>query len=547
MFAFSMNRVKTVVRLRTLCLLEKHSPLRYLNTKAVEYQTNSPQTIAQCLKQYQQWFPQDKAASALIQSYERLQVYPQETITVGIVYHDDAIKQQSRIIETMLSDPLASGNKQWFNEIVNRSKQDNNKFQYNLEPDIINHNYRLPIPVLKASTRPSYMNQNSAITQSDIEIYEINNIETFDNFNTCHFFVYISEELTSPRRLPELVADRILMTIIDNSDFTPSSSESTPIILKRDGSSHIIKINSDTSFRGIMDFLDNDIEALSNYLKSLVESNMFQVLKVLGYNLRVENLITWNLTKIITIIKQDEIRLNELEDSYQDLKDRQITEFSSLMHQELQQRFIPSITQFFNKQLRWWKLYLRNDNVEYDLKDFLSVNFMPQSIESYNVMRGKIINHLQNHQYVNYSKLEPQQVSNPLLVLKNDLINFRIRNEIQPVVSSALFHGLIYYQLPVTLISVAGYQLFDISLNGTLAIFGLGIVMGLNNVAKSWESFVKSWLKTLNEEIRICLDRDCMENGIFKELSHRYTLEKNIIQVKAKIIDGITSNLKKSL
>lgn len=506
-------------------------------------------SISQYLKEYKEWYPSDQITNSLIDSYERLKTYPQETIKIGVLYHNEKVQANSKLIETILSDPLASNNQVWFNRVLNRNKLENNTFEYHDEPDIdgISHIYRIPSPILNSITRPKYMNPETTITLNDLIFYEINDLQQFHNVHACHFFIYVTNKITSPIKLPENISDRILLTIIDNNDFTPSSSESTPVPIKYDGSSQIIKINTEKSCHGIEDFLINDTKASNNYLQSLVDSNIFQFVKIIGYNLQIEQLINWNLTKLMNNLSRDEITVQELESLYNDLRKTEINKFNALMHSELQNGFIPNITKFFNKKLRWWKLYYKNDNVEYDLKDFLQFNFMPESIDNYNYLRGKIVTQLQNHKYGRYDLdiNEAINLKNPLTKLKEELINQRITTEVQPVVTSNLFYAFLYYQLPTSLLSVCAYQIFEFSFNSSLSIFALGMVMGFNYLSKNWEKFIKVWLDDLFEETRICIDKDCVENGLIKELTLRYNEEKQLINVKRSILNGINGQLKK--
>lgn len=508
---------------------------------------NENKSISHYLNQYKQWYPSDKITNSLIDSYERLKTYPQETIKIGILYHNEKVQTNSKLIETILSDPLASNNKFWFNKIINRSRENNICFEYASEADIdvISNIYRIPSPVLNSSTRPKYMNPNTTITLNDLVFYEINDMNRFDKYHSCHFFIYVTNKITSPIRLPDSVADKILLTVIDNNDFTPSSSESTPVPVKYDGSSQIIKINTEMSYQGIEDFLINDTNASNNYLQSLVNSNIFQFLKIIGYNLQIEQLIKWNLTKLMNNLSRDEITLQQLEILYGHLRKTEINKFSSLMHSELQNDFIPNIKKFFNKKLTWWKLYYKNDNVEYDLKDFLQFNFMPKSIENYNFLRGKIVLQLQNHRFGKYDLDldDVNSISNPLMNLKEDLINERVTTEVQSVVTRNLFYAFLYYQLPTSIISLCSYQFFGYSINGSLSIFALGLVMGFNYLSKNWEKFISLWLFDLSEEIRICIDRDCVESGLIRELVFRYNEEKKLINVKRYIRDGINRQL----
>lgn len=499
-------------------------------------------SISQYLQEYKQHFPYDDVSKALIESYERLHTFPQETIKIGVLYHNDMIRDKSRVFESILADPLASNNEVWFNDILLRDKTSNNQFLYGDEMGIMGSTYTIPSPVLSSIARPRFMNPDTSITLNDLVIYEINDLTNFNKLNSCHFFVYVTNNITLQIQLPSIIGDRILVTLLDNSDFTPTSRESTPVTLKTDGTSQIIKVDTEKSFKGILEFLKHDTKASNNYLDSLVESNIFQFLKVVGYNLQIHRLVNWNLTNFLNKLSRDEITIQSLEALYSELKNREISSFSSKMHYELQNKFMPETTRFFNKRLRWWKLYYKNDNVEYDLKDYFQKNFMSESIENYNFLRGKIISSLQNHEFGNY-EVKEGDIHNPLIRMKNYLINKRIRDEIQPVVNSSLFYGMLYYQLPITILSGCAYQIFEFSTNASVSLFALGMVMGFNHVSKNWEKFTKAWLSQLFEDTRVCIDKDCVENGLVKELTDSYNEEKELIDIKRSIFEGIKSQL----
>lgn len=499
-------------------------------------------SISQYLQDYKEAFPYDEVSKALIESYERLHTFPQETIKIGVLYHNDLIRDKSRVFESMLADPLASNNEIWFNEILNRDKTLNNQFLYSDEMQIMGNTFNIPSPVLSAIARPKFMVPDTSITLNDILLYEINDLTNFNRLNYCHFFVYVTNNITLQIKLPSTISDRILVTLLDNSDFTPTSRESTPVTLKTDGTSQIIKVDTEKSFNGILEFLKYDTKASDKYLDSLVESNIFQFLKVFGYNLQIHRLVDWNLTNFLNKLSRDEITIQNLESLYNELKNKEISSFSSQMHYELQNSFMPKTAAFFNKNLRWWKLYFKNDNVEYDLKDYFQRNFMNESIENYNFLRGRIISSLQNHEFGNY-KVREGDIHNPLIRMKNHLINKRIREEIQPVVNSSLFYGMLYYQLPISILSGCAYQIFEFSANASTSLFVLGMVMGFNHVSKTWEKFTKAWLSELFEDTRVCIDKDCVENGLVKELTDSYNEEKEFITIKRTIREGVKSKI----
>lgn len=70
------------------------------------------------------------------------------------------------------------------------------------------------------------------------------------------------------------------------------------------------------------------------------------------------------------------------------------------------------------------------------------------------------------------------------------------------------------------------YQYFGYGANECIALTTLGLVLGFNQVSKIWTNFTEKWLNGLFEEIRICLGKECIEEGLLKQsnlqLDQRY-------------------------
>ena len=188
-------------------------------------------------------------------------------------------------------------------------------------------------------------------------------------------------------------------------------------------------------------------------------------------------------------------------------------------------------------------MYWKNDNVEYDLKDFFGVKFMPRSIEYYNFLRGKIVLQLQSEKFASYTETSENAVGNPLFQLKNRVIQEDIPTQVQPVVFSAIYTAFFYYQLPLTVIGALAFQFFDFSVDSSIAIGLLGWVVGFNHASKRWETFTQTWTQNLFEEVRICLSKNCIEDGLVQEAGFRYKEEIDILKDKERIIDVVEREL----
>lgn len=499
----------------------------------------------------------------------------------------------SKFLPSILSDPLSSGNSNWFNCIDSRSINKNNVFTYSdswnmngndgtgaglgnggfldgglgltgsqgdnqgsftsqreidsenssitsetsSERDSSFSTYKIPSPILSGIYRQNY-SKLSVDNRNSIKITEINNDVDLNNY---HFLINITPDLHF-NSLPDYISSKVLFTIIDNTEYSPISSESTPTSILINGSNnHIIKINSQLAYNGIQKFLTLDTKASSEFINSLHQSNLFEVLKAIDSYVDSNNLSNWLLNNIITRINKSSFSSTKIEELNDQIVDRDINKFSDFIHHELQYEFIPNTTKYFKSKLSWWKLYLNNDNVEYDLKDYFNKNFMSKSIEKYNYLRGYISSTLKQNEY---SVQSNEELSNPLHDLKVDLINNRLESEVQPKVLNYLTQGFVYYQLPISLIAWASWQYFGFGADTAIALGLLGLVAGINHVSKLWYRFTESWLQELFEQVRLCLGQDCIDKGLLKELNIKVAEESALVKVKSTVLSQLTTNSK---
>lgn len=551
------------LRVNRLCVFSTRIRLNSTNTQTTDLKLGdmdlSPITsISDGLKKYIRWFPYDTVTYSTIQSYLKLRrnTTRSDTILVGLLYESEEVRNSSRVLESLLADPLSANNEDWFRPLAERSREKNNMITFDglessesLLPGAFERTietFTLPSPMLSQSLRQSYPEIFPPLetVANDLAILEVNKSSDAEKLtDNCQFFIYVTNEYsTLMDKLPRPVQKKIMLTVIDNTEFSPQSSELTPVTFERSGPlvHHSIKINSSLAYSGINLFLENDVSAATEYFASLQKSNIIEFKKFLLWYLRTENLTSWMFHVICTEIARNDLTETKLQQIYSDLKLETLAKCSSSMHGELQKSLIPETNKFFSRKLRWWMLYWKNDNVEYSLKDYFLANFMPKSIESYNYVRGQLTARLQEQKYAAYS--DKIGVINPLKAFKRDLINERIPNELQPVVYHCLATAFVYYQLPLTVLSVCGYLFVGLEPDTAFAIGLLGWVLGFNHVSREWHKFTTQWLKNLYEQVRIVITRGCVAEGLLKELDARYEENRMLAKVKKQVLKELTKH-----
>lgn len=510
------------------------------------------------LKKYVRWYPQDTVTYSTIQTYFDLVKGSNhsENILVGVIYESEVLRQRCKLLDTLLADPLSAKNRSWFEPLTKRSRSDNNIIMHShlqsnelLLPGAFERSlnkFEIPLPLLSPESRPQYPQALEPLerTPNSLIFLEVNRPQDVSKLtDNCHFFIYVTSEFsTLMDRLPRHVQKKIMLTVIDNSEFSPLSSSESPVTFDKSNKvvHHSIKVNSALAFDGISAFIEKDVDASSQYFDSLIQSNILEVSKFLTWYVRTENLTSWMLQIVQTEIARNNLSETNIRQIYDDLKLHDLVRCSVVMHTELQKKIIPGTDHYFNKKLRWWMLYLKNDNVEYLLKDFFNKNFMSKSIESYNYVRGQLTARLQDQKFAVYA--DKVGIFNPLKEFKLNLVNERIPTEIQPAVYGILAAAFFYYQLPLTALSALGYLFVGLQANTAFAIGLLGWVLGFKHVATQWDKFTAKWRQNLYEEIRLTISQKCIDEGLMKELNTKFEEAKTLAKIKRQVLEALRKN-----
>lgn len=521
--------------------------------------SSSPNTtsdlVQESLRKYVRWYPQDAVTYSTIQTFLDLRrnMSKTQSLLVGVVYENEQIRHRTKFLEALLADPLASGNERWFSALESRPHDSNNMIAYSHEeqaqlllPESFQRTTNKLVarsPVLSAELRQTYPQVFPELSSkpNDLILVEVNrDADVSKLVDVCHFFIYITGEFsTLMDTMPRHVQKKILLTVVDNSEYSPLSSELSAVTFdtNQNVTHHAVKINSQKLVDGTHKYLDQGTKAGSEYFQSLRHSNIIELEKCLLWFLRTENLSEWLFLIIRDEIAQNTLLEQYIKKVYEDLRLNSVASCSNSMHAELQKLFMPQTEEFFRKKLKWWKLYWRNDNVEYLLKDYFMANFMPKSISAYNYVKGQLVARLQEQKFANYPNNFDH--SSPLEAFKQNLINERISLEVQLVVYLSIMSAFITYQLPLTLLSLVGYGWFGIQAQTAVALTGLGWILGFNQVSKQWHEFTKCWLPNLYEEVRLVISKGCIDNGLLKELNARYEGAKDLARIKKEVAETL--------
>lgn len=497
------------------------------------------------------WYPYDTITCSNIESFLSLKTHTPfaQNLLVGIVYENEKVRRSSRLLETLLSNPLSEGSESWYARVRDRSPTDNNlildqKSRSNSIPEALLRTvrvYEVPSPVLDGESRQAFRDVLPPLdsTPNNLQLLEINHMPDIAKLvGVCLFYIYVTCDVSSLLdALPKAVQKKILLTVVDNPEFTPRSTEASRVsfLSSTETSRHVIKVDSLALSQGIADFYKNGAQAGAKYFEAYQASNIIEVLKFMQWSLRTENLRKWLLNLVKSEIAATGPSGSQVRAVYEDLKLKTLAEGANNMHKELQHDFFPRTQAFFKEKLPWWQLYMKNDNVEYILKDYFGTHFMPKSIDGYSYLKGQLVARLQELKFADYAEKDRTHITNPLQSFKTDLVEVRIPAEVQPVVYGCLVSAFFYYQLPLALVSVCGHLWLGLQAQNALGIAALGMVLGFNHVSREWHKFTEKWLAELFDQIRLVISRECVEEGLLKELNARFKEAKALERIKQQV------------
>lgn len=539
--------VKTVHPQLSFAQLSRCVSIRFNSNQAA-----SNAEVQSSLKKYMRWYPFDSVTCANIETFTSLRKHLEKSqqILIAVMYENATARQTSRLIETLLADPLSAHSADWYSELNQRSKIKNNLISHSdvdmsalLLPESFrraSNTTQVPSPILSGEHRSKFLEVlgHSDSPANDIILVEINEAADAPKLlDVCHFYICITNEFASIMdSVSRSIQKKILLTVVDNKEYSPRSNELTEAKFTEEAlAHHVIKVDSNKLARGIEDFYEYDVKASSEYFELLQLSNIIEVGKLLLWYTRTENLCLWLFEVIRIEIGRNNLSEKRVQEIYEDLRLQSISRFSKEMHAELQDSLMPQTSAFLSKKIPWWKLYWYNDNVEYMVKDFFSSTFMTKSIDAYNYVRGQLVARLQEQKFAKF----PDETlnDNPLAELKHKYTKSPIPTEVQLMVYRCLATGFMYYQLPLTILSAFGYTLFGIGGETALAMTILGWTLGFNHVAREWHAYTTKFMADLHEDVRLTISKGCLDNGLLKELATRYEGAKDLARIKRQVLE----------
>lgn len=301
-------------------------------------------TLVYNLSNYQSSFPQDKALNKDITTLKQLlqNRHEPQVFKVAVLYESAKVRRNSKIVEVLLADPLASNNQVWFERI--RKRHGLARFFFGeYAKDLVDEDdleYRIPSPILSGLYRNTFKREAPDVA-NDLIIEEYENAAQLEKaVDECTYVVYVTPQFNYvTTSLPSSIKDRLLLQVIDNTEYSPVSTELSPLSIEDGIQTHLIKINSNLAYNGIVQFIQRDVHAADEYIESMTKSNVYELFKFVDHFLRTDNLTSWYLAKIIQTILSKIKRANTVISEGSDVVKSEIENFGQMVNSELQDNF----------------------------------------------------------------------------------------------------------------------------------------------------------------------------------------------------------------
>lgn len=209
-------------------------------------------------------------------------------------------------------------------------------------------------------------------------------------------------------------------------------------------------------------------------------------------------------------------------------------EWASSAHRELQRNVLPSLEKLLTKDLAWYKLYGRADDVETTLTEWLSWRYMPSAKSGIQYVTGRIDQAVPPILAAAASR-NPQVFLNEALT-HCELLSMSLQKKVVYAVLTAL--GV---QIPLALSALAGVIWGGYSMYTMTALAGLGIVVGLNRMQKIWLNAIKNYQESVKASSIAAINRT--EQSLYELYEDQVLQQKSSLDNQRKAISDIKANV----
>lgn len=431
-------------------------------------------------------------------------------------------RKDANILNALLADPLASDQK-WYDAFLARIASKDILISPGKYEGHGTQNSRwdmnMPSPFLK---------------EVDVDVLEATSFaDSLDNIRDCHWIIYVGEG-EGLRAWPS-----VNLRDLAEDDFI-------------DGQLATVTINSEEAYDAVT-LLRESPSNSPKYLKLWQKSNFEQLRRMmmrmstnhdraLRYSIYVtcRDLCASDASKE-SLVQQEASTIKALR-----------SEWSQNAHRELQTVLKKQMNTWANKELPWYKLYWRIDDVDGVTRDSLEYAFLPASRQSMRYLLGRIDgfacttpNAPQTAEGI-YDLSPVEHFASP----SDDVIGQTLEELDDTLVSelhSRAYHEFLKVvmgiQIPTTIIPALGVYLYDLSLYNMGSIAAFGLVWGFFRLQKTWDALCNDFSVAVFERARASIN-SC-EQLIWSRWEGKAIEEKERVHDRKKLVAEMEQDLTK--
>lgn len=410
-------------------------------------------------------------------------------IRCGLVLPNNNNNDETKLLNSLVIDVHAK-EQTWMQYFSKRFYNDQDNFRlikygetFNFEKQGNLSIYTLPSSWLK--------NKNVEFIECSREQMDISN-------DQCHFYISINSSIPAETPWPTL---NISLTN-DKNVYTNR------------------QVNINMAWDSMLMLSRKEFNSVQ-HLEYLKKSNFVPIHNMINHKLKNVNQISQDLAKaVLTTIYRSDSSINEYEKllKQESIATSIIEQWACKSHNELQNMIKASLQKFNQSQLSVWKLYIYSESaLSLKLREMSQIPLDLPIIQNLNYVRGQL-----DLPIVVKPTIIDNNAINTMLVGMHKRINMNI------------YKVFFQLQLPLIFCSCAGIISGQFSSYSMGSLAGLGIILGLRNVMKSWSFELEKFQYHIIEQIRLGIELE--KEALLNQWNKIFASNQKLLNTKMKIL-----------
>lgn len=422
---------------------------------------------------------------------------------IGLIPHASTRSQIKPVLECLVADPVAD--EKWHSELQNRPLTKDVLVTQSPSFDYV-------------ETRNSLVEYPVPFTGPSLEFIEATSLkDSWDHLSGCDLHLFCStnaaDALTQPisKGYPRLL-------VVDDDVLAGRASSPNRVFI------------STAKAESADDELRKGPSHISAYLEKYPASNIDELKKRVMKP--VPELRAALFGSVIDTCEEIIDENKSLSQHYHDVQKKAETlrtSWASDAHKELQSRLLPALQKTLYRDLAWYKLYAKVDDVDTILQEAINFNYLPQTRANLEYVVGSLDTLLP------VPIQQPNDVELPLSVARKNIMSgaTALHNK---ALKQLLVAGL-GVQLPLVGLAVAGNVLLEQSAYSMASVAALGLVAGAAKLQKSWLRLCQAFYTAAENQTLKAISQS--DEGLWSIYESKQSNQSSSIVEQEKLLNSL--------